>query len=418
MRFRWACITLCACQSWGCENPRPVLTNVAPAQAYSDADVRLTLTGDGFLPATTVGPRTGNRVAVVDGFHVRMIKGASGVELTDLAWQSTNQMEASLPGALAAALPGGPVDVELTDPRGQRTTLTNAFVELGPDNTPPVVAFTSPSPDAPVAPGMTLRGNIHASDAPLGIVTELYWTYSESGQQRMSGRCPIPTHAPEVDCPFQVKVNTTLQGGETIQFVATARDAANAANVGRATLSFTVLPRPTVASIWPISGGTAGGTDIVITGSGFRDGSQAILDDVPLFPEGGIVVNEHTLSGHVPAHAEGSTAIVVHTPLGDATGVLVFTYLPPPQVETITPNTGSATGATVVVLTGKNFTADTRIYFGRTLDSAIPLDQPFVQSDTTILGRTPGGSGQTTVWAWSEALGFTRLQNGFTWRTP
>ncbi len=418
MRFRWACITLCACQSWGCENPRPVLTSVAPAQAYSDSDVRLTLTGEGFLPATTLDPRTGSRVAVVDGFHVRMIKGASSVDLTDLTWQSTSQMAASLPGALAATLPGGLVDVELTDPRGQRTTLMNAFDELGPDLTPPVVAFTSPSADTPVGPGTTLRGNIHASDAPLGNVTQLDWTYSESGQQRTGGTCPIPAHAAEVDCPFQVKVGPMLQGGETIEFVATAEDAANAGNSGRATLSFTVLPRPTVESISPVSGGTAGGTDVVITGSGFRAGSQALLDDVPLFPEGGIVVNDHTMSGHVPAHAEGSAAIIVHTPLGDATGVLVFTYVPPPLVETITPNTGSATGATVVVLNGKDFTTDTRIYFGLTLDSAIPLDQPFVQSDSTIIGSTPAGSGQTSVWAWDESLGFTRLQNGFTWRTP
>ncbi len=418
MRFRWACLTLCACQSWGCENPRPVLTSVEPVQAYSDADVRLTLTGDGFLPATTLDPRTGSRVAVVDGFRVRMIKGASWVELTDLTWQSTSRMAASLPSALAATLPAGPVDVELTDPRGQRATLANAFDELGPDLTPPVVTFTSPSADTPVGPGTTLRGSIHASDAPLGNVTQLGWTYSESGQQRAGGPCPIPAHAAEVDCPFQVKVSPTLRGGETIEFVATAEDAANAGNIGRATLSFTVLPRPTVESIWPVSGGTAGGTDVVITGSGFRQGSQAILEGVPLFPEGGIVIDENTLSGHVPAHAEGSAAIVVHTPLGDATGVLVFTYLPPPLVETITPNTGISTGATVVVLTGKGFTNNTRIYFGPTLDSAMPLDQPFIQSDSTILGRTPSGSGSTTVWAWDEALGFTRLQDGFTWRTP
>jgi hypothetical protein len=161
-----------------------------------------------------------------------------------------------------------------------------------------------------------------------------------------------------------------------------------------------------------------GGTDIVITGSGFLAGSQAILDGVPLFPDGGIVVDDHTMSGHVPAHAEGATSVNVSTALGDALGALVFTYLPPPLIEIITPNTGAAAGGTAVVLTGKNFTADTQIYFGSTLDSAVPLVQLFLQSDSTIVGRTPTGSGQTTVWAWDEALGFTRLSSGFTWSTP
>jgi len=209
-----------------------------------------------------------------------------------------------------------------------------------------------------------------------------------------------------------------LQGGELVEFVATAWDAANAKNHGQATLAFIVLARPTVASIWPITGGTAGGTDIVITGSGFLAGSQAILDGVPLFPDGGIVVDDHTMSGHVPAHAEGATSVNVSTALGDALGALVFTYLPPPLIEIITPNTGAAAGGTAVVLTGKNFTADTQIYFGSTLDSAVPLVQLFLQSDSTIVGRTPTGSGQTTVWAWDEALGFTRLSSGFTWSTP
>jgi hypothetical protein len=138
-----------------------------------------------------------------------------------------------------------------------------------------------------------------------------------------------------------------------------------------------------------------------------------------LFPEGGIVVNETTLSGHVPAHAAGSASIIVSTPLSDdASGDLTFTYLPPPLVETITPSTGAATGGTAVVLTGKGFSKDTRIYFGSTLDSAVPLVDLYLQSDSTIIGLTPAGSGQTWVWAFDEALGFTRLPTPFTWRTP
>ena len=102
--------------------------------------------------------------------------------------------------------------------------------------------------------------------------------------------------------------------------MAVAIDASSTGNRGQASLDFTVRARPTVQAISPSTGGTAGGTDVVITGSGFLPGSQAILEGVPLFPDGGIVIDEQTLSAHVPAHKEGSAAITVRTPLGDAIG--------------------------------------------------------------------------------------------------
>jgi len=391
---------------------------VEPGQAYSESALRLTLVGDGFIPASTLNPGSGSRVAVTDGFHARMGRDTTWVELSNLIWRSTDQIEATLPKETAAGLPSGYLNVEVVDPRGQRATLARAFNELGPDAVAPIVTFASPAADTPVGPGTILRGRFHASDGPLGALAELSWTYSDSGVPRPMPSCPAVAGAAEADCDFLVKVSPTLRGGETIQIVAVALDDSAARNRGEASLSFTVRAKPTVESISPSSGGTAGGTDVVITGSGFLPGSQAILEGVPLFPDGGIVIDENTLSGHVPAHKEGSAAITVHTPIGDAMGALVFTYLPPPLVETIAPTTGATAGRTAVTLTGQNFSASTQIYFGATLDSAVPLTQLSRPNDNTIIGRTPSGSGPTTVWAFDQALGFTRLVNGFTWRNP
>jgi IPT/TIG domain len=418
MRFRWACLTVCASQFWGCDNPRPTLTRVEPGQAYSDSEVRLTLVGDGFIPATTLDPGSGRRVAVIDGFRAIIGKGNAWAELTDLAWQSTGQMTASLPIGLAAGLPSGYLDVDLVDPRGQSAVLENGFYELGRDLTPPVVTFISPAADTPVGPGTILHASIHASDAPLGALTALEWTYVENGVERGTTKCLVAELAVEADCAFQVKVSPNLNGGETIQIVADAVDASLAKNLGETILAFTVQAKATLASIWPVSGGTAGGTDIVITGSGFIAGSQALVDDVPIFLDGGVVLDNHTISGHVPAHAEGPATVTVRTPLGDALGKQGFSYLPPPLVKAIAPSIGDTVGGTAVVLTGQNFSADTRIYFGSTLESAVPLLQLFLQNDNSIIGRAPAGSGQTTVWALDQALGFTRLPNAFGWRTP
>ena len=418
MRFCWACLTLCASQVLGCDNPRPVLSRVEPAQENSEDDVRLTLLGDGFIPAMTLDPQTGHRVAVVDGFEARIGHGGAWADLTNLGWLSTGAMTATLTIRAALSLPAQALDVELVDPRGQKATLENAFLELGPDLSPPKIVFTAPPLDTPVAAGTLLRGRFHASEAPLGELSALAWTYVEDGVTRTTGACPVGPGTMEADCDFQIRVGQNVQAGDGIQIVAKASDDSHAKNAAEEILLFTILPQPTVSDIVPTSGGTGGGTDVVITGSGFLAGSQAVLDGVPLFPNGGIVVDDHTISGHVPAHAEGPAQITVRTPIGSAAGPAVFTFLPPPLVESISPNTGSGTKATAVVVTGQRFTATTRIYFGVSLDSALPLADAFLQSDTAIVGRAPTGNGQATVWAYDESLGFTRLLNGFTWRTP
>jgi hypothetical protein len=54
----------------GCagNEPKPRIDAVEPAQAYTDGDVRLTLTGAGFLPSFRLDPVSGERVATMEGF--------------------------------------------------------------------------------------------------------------------------------------------------------------------------------------------------------------------------------------------------------------------------------------------------------------------------------------------------------------
>ena len=159
-----------------------------------------------------------------------------------------------------------------------------------------------------------------------------------------------------------------------------------------------------------------GGTDVVITGSGFLPNSSATMDGVLLIPNGGSYVDEHILSGHVPPHQEGRGVLTVHTPLGDPQGVL-FQYLPPPQISDINPKVGAMTGGASVAISGKNFSQQTTIYFGTSLASALPLAATS-RTDTLIVGNAPSGNGRTTVWAFDPDLGFTKLDQSFVWETP
>jgi hypothetical protein len=416
MRLLRALLLLTVGLALGCGNPQPRLIAVEPAWAGSDSDVRLTLLGHDFIPATLLDPLSGRRVAQSDGFEARIGKAGQWESLIRLDWLSPVALAASLPSASAQRLPAGPLDVEVTDPRGRTSRLADGFQELGPDRAGPRLALTGPPPDTLVAAGMILRGGFQASDSPPGTLADLGWSHAENGRTVDSARCPVPAGAEHARCTFQLTLGKTLVAGDVVRIVVDAAD--SSANRSETSLSFVARDRPILFAVSPSSGGTAGGTDIVISGAGFVAGSQAMLDDEPLFPNGGIVVNEHAMSGHAPAHAAGPALLVVHTPLGQAIGTATFTYLSPPTISTITPDRGPAAGGTAVAITGTDFNAGTRIYFGASLDGAAPLVDAFLQSDTAIVGRTPAGSGRTTVWAFDGTLGFSKLQDGFFWSAP
>ncbi len=417
MRFPWACFSLFAGFLGGCNDlqPQPNITDVEPGQAYSDVDVHLTLVGSGFVPTTELDPGSGQRIAVRDGFAVQVGTGATWAQLTNLQWQSTERIDGLLPGSSAQVFLPGLLDVQLTDPRGGTAWLANKFRELGPDDSAPTIAFLAPAADAPFAAGMPLNGSFQAADAPPGTLFEMDWSYYENDLLITGSPCTIPLDASEADCSFAVTVSPDLTPGSKIRITAKATDEAN--NTQTKNLPFVLFARPSVVSISPASGGTAGGTDVVIKGSGFLTGSWATIDGVKLFLDGGNVVDPNTLSGYVPAHDVGEAELVVHTPIG-TTPPVTFSYLPPPTILAIRPNTGEPTGGTPVTVTGLNFTIQTQIYFGLTLDSAVPLQESSFASDGSISGFSPLGTGPTSVWAVDGELGWSSLPDGFSWSSP
>ena len=418
MRFRWALLPFLLGLPLACENPEPLLFAVDPPQGVSDGDLRLSLLGQDFIPTTLLDPKSGRRIARSDGFSARLGANGQWAELVALDWLSTGLLAASLPSRVARTLPVGRLDVVVTDPRDRETVLRGGFVELGPDITPPAVFFASPTPGSAFAPGDTVRGVFHVSEPAPTSIESIAWTAYERENERAQGRCPVLAGTHESDCAFQFVISPSLAAGDTVRVVAEATDTAVNANRAQAVLVLPLSGRPELETISPYRGGTAGGTDVLIRGSGFLPGSQATIDGELLFPNGGIVVDGNTISGHTPAHAAGRAVVAVRTPQGAANRTLEFTYAPPPAVTAVTPARGPASGGTAVSITGSGFDSSTRVYFGVALASAAPLAEPFLQSEGSIVGRTPPGSGPATVWVMSDTLGFGKLVDGFTWGAP
>src|SRR5206468_3301544 len=68
-------------------------------------------------------------------------------------------------------------------------------------------------------------------------------------------------------------------------------------------------PAPTVNVISPVSGTTAGGTALTITGTGFLSGATVSLGGTAA--TGVTVVNSTTITATTPAHAAGPVNVVV-----------------------------------------------------------------------------------------------------------
>jgi hypothetical protein len=105
-----------------------------------------------------------------------------------------------------------------------------------------------------------------------------------------------------------------------------AATAALASGCGGGDTNFVVPPGPSIAGINPTSGSAAGGTAVVLTGSGFTAFTQVTVDGAPV--NGLTLVNATTMTFTTPSGAPGLVDVQAANDLGMATLVNAFTYVP------------------------------------------------------------------------------------------
>ena len=89
---------------------------------------------------------------------------------------------------------------------------------------------------------------------------------------------------------------------------------------------------PTVSSVLPVSGPTAGGTSVTIVGANFTGATAVTIGGVAA--TGVTVVNSTTITATTPAGTAGAKDVVVTTPGGSGTGTGLYTYVVAPTVTT------------------------------------------------------------------------------------
>ena len=121
---------------------------------------------------------------------------------------------------------------------------------------------------------------------------------------------------------------------------------------------------PTVTSVAPIAGPLAGGTTITIRGTNFTTASVVHIGTT-IVPS--VFLDPTTLTAvtpSVPAAVAAHVRVTTSSGQSPESAADVFTYTNGPIVDIVNPDTGPTIGGSIVVITGKNFSAPLSIQFG------------------------------------------------------
>lgn len=156
-------------------------------------------------------------------------------------------------------------------------------------------------------------------------------------------------------------------------------------------------PAPTVAAVSPVSGSTAGGTPVTISGTNFAAGASVTFGGAAATSV--TVVNATTITAVTPARATGAVAVAVTHPGGQSGSKSnAYFYAPPPAVSdfyTLTPcrvlDTRNPNGA----LGGPALPASGQRTFDVTGTCGIPNAAKAISVNVTVVG--PAATGNISV---------------------
>jgi hypothetical protein len=143
---------------------------------------------------------------------------------------------------------------------------------------------------------------------------------------------------------------------------------------------------PTVTSITPSSGTTAGGNPVIIRGTNFNTPAVSTVTfngNLATF-----TINSDTqITANVPAHAVGATTVTVTN--ADGSDTTTYTYT---MGLTLSPTQGPTSGGSTVSLFGNNLGGATAVRFGTKLATSLTQVSP-----TQVNVVSPSGSGTVGV---------------------
>lgn len=141
---------------------------------------------------------------------------------------------------------------------------------------------------------------------------------------------------------------------------------------------------PAIQAISPASGPAAGGQHVVLTGTGFSDGTTVTFGGAPA--TGVTVVSPTSLDAVTPAHPVGPVSVVATNAAGSS-APQAYSYIAP-SVTSVSPDQGPTAGGQSVTINGAGFTADAKVTIGGHPATGTSVND----AGTAITGTTPAGT--------------------------
>ena len=246
------------------------------------------------------GPTAGGTSVTITGTN---FTGATAVTFGGTAATSFTVNSATSITAVTPAHAAGAVNVQVTTPGG-----TGTGVALFTYIAAPTVILVSPN-TGPTAGGTSVT--ITGTNFTGATAVTFGGTAATSFTVNSATSITASRHAGA--CGGAVNVQVTTPGG-----------------TGTGSRLFTyVLPAPTVTTVSPNTGPTAGGTSVTITGTNFTGATAVTFGGTAATS---FTVNSATsITAITPAHAAGAVNVQVTTPGGTGTGASLFTYVRRPD---------------------------------------------------------------------------------------
>ena len=336
---------------------------------------------------TSSGPATGSTSVVITGVSfsnaTTVLFGATSAAFTI---NSDTQITATSPAG------SGTVDVTVTNSTGTSATSANDRFIYVPSTPPTITSITPNTGSTAGGTSVTVTGTSFASGTTLTIGGVAATSVSITNSTTLTANTPA-----------------YVSGSLTKDVVVD-----NGAGSATLTNGFTYTAvAPTLTSINPTSGTTAGSTSFTLSGSGFVPGTTVTIGGVAATSIS--ITNSTTLTGNTPAYASGSLAkdVVVNNGAGTATLSNGFTYTASaPTVSSITPSTGSTAGGTSVTISGTQFVPGTTVTIGGVAATSVS-----VTNSTTLTATTPAyvSGSLTKDVVVNNGVSSATLSNGFTY---
>ncbi len=294
--------------------PGATVTAVSPISGPVSGGTTVTITGTNFATGATVsfGQATATKTVVVN----------------------STTITATTPAHAAATL-----NVTVTNKGGDNGTLPGSFTYQPPTpvSTAPKINVVSPNTGSP-----------SGGD-----------TVTITGRNFVSGLTVTFGGAPAVvNSTSRFVINVTTPGGSGPVAVV-VKNPDNQTATGAFNYAAPVGP-PSVGSVSPSSGSSAGGTAITIAGSGFVAGDVVSVGGKNATTS--VVVDSSTITANTPPNPLGLADVVVTRgcypapcPSSTLSGGFNYTTPPPPSITSVSPNSGTANGGTSITINGANF---------------------------------------------------------------